>query len=130
MKVKKPQTLHVSPLPRDPRDGSVKEGRLSLAIPAEGMTVVPGGKTPNRKWFAGAAGLVVVNGAAALGLDVGELVVDLAGSIGLDVSEAEAEAEIRSAIGALAGVYVWPEWLSLPQFVREAIAKITKPLRR
>lgn len=96
-------------------------------IPA---TVVPDNNVPNRKWFAAAAGLVVVNGAAALGLDIGAFVVELADQVGLDVSEAEAEAEIRSAIGALAGAYVWPEWLTLPEFVRSALRKLTKPLRR
>lgn len=93
-------------------------------------TVVPDNATPNRKWFAAAAGLVVVNGLAALGVDIGAIVVDAADKVGLGVSEVEAEAEIRSAIGALAGAYVWPEWLGLPEFVRSALRKLTKPLRR
>lgn len=107
----KPKPVHIAPL-RGPRDGGVKEGHINLAIPPKGMTIVPGGSTPNRKWFANLIAVAIAWVIVKLGLD------------------SATAASIAAPAAGLAANYAWSEWRSLPDTIRGILRKLTGPLRR
>lgn len=95
-------------------------------------TLVPDSWVPQRKWFAGLLGAVVLNLVSGF-VDVGA-VLEPAISLALDPFGVEAtpetiEAAARSAVGWAAGQYLWPEWRSLPATLRRFGRTVLKGVR-
>lgn len=86
-------------------------------------TVIPDRAMPLRKWFAGAVGILALNLLAAVGIDVGAILEPIIDPF-VDVDEETIETGARTAIGALAGVYLWPEYLSLPEALRGIVDRV------
>lgn len=107
----KPKPLHIAPL-RGLRDGDIREGRVDLAIPAKGMTIVPDNNVPNRKWFANLIAAAIT-----------WLVINL----GLDDATA---ASVAAPVAGLVANYLWAEWRSLPETIRSAAGRLVRILRR
>lgn len=100
-----------------------KGGKVTPRRPAPELEIVPT-NVPQRKWFAAAAGALALQGLAAIGVDVGELGSSVADFLGLGGDPDSIEAGTRTAIGALAAHYLWPEYLNLPAAGRALVDRL------
>lgn len=94
------------------RNPHANSAPVPIVIPAPGVTIVPNGLTPNRKWFANLIAAAITWLVVKLGLD-----------------SATAASVAAPAAGLIAN-YLWAEWRSLPETVRSAVGKLVRVLRR